>query len=227
MMNGKLVNRLRQWGYLLKVMALSFFGLSIVFTASCTEKKIVSAKNGNVKGWWKVYTPDNSGLPRSSYGVVALAIDLQGNIWIGVEAGVGLTEFDGEDWRVYNTRNSGLPDDNVWCLAVDLQGNLWIGTWGGGLAKFDGENWIVYKPIIDTNITSPPVMWESHVWSIAIDPWQNVWVGIYNPWGTKYGGLAKFDGKDWKVYDVNNSGLPYDWIDALAVDLQGNVWVGT
>ncbi|RLC78283.1 MAG: hypothetical protein DRI61_10115, partial [Chloroflexi bacterium] len=160
-------------------MRVTFALLALGFVAifvSCTKKGITDAEERYER--WIVYTPDNSGLPRSSYGVVALAIDLQGNIWIGVEVGVGLTEFDGEDWRVYNTRNSGLPDDNVWCLAVDLQGNLWIGTWGGGLAKFDGENWIVYKPIIDTNINIPSAIKESHVWSIAIDPWQNVWVGI-------------------------------------------------
>ena len=47
------------------------------------------------------------------------------------------------EWVVYNTSNSGLPDNFVRSIAVDPQGNKWIGTYGGGLAKFDGVNWTV------------------------------------------------------------------------------------
>jgi len=37
---------------------------------------------------------------------------------------------------VYDTANSGLPDDRVWDLAIDEQGNIWMGTYGGGLAVY-------------------------------------------------------------------------------------------
>ena len=40
------------------------------------------------------------------------------------------------EWIVYNTRNSGLPDNWVWSLAIDEQGNKWIGTESGGLAVY-------------------------------------------------------------------------------------------
>jgi ligand-binding sensor domain-containing protein len=67
----------------------------------------------------------------------AIAIDGQGNKWIGTDGG-GLAKFDGINWTVYNTSNSGLPDNYVRAIAIDGQGNKWIGTDGGGLAKFDG-----------------------------------------------------------------------------------------
>jgi hypothetical protein len=42
----------------------------------------------------------------------AIAIDGQGNKWIGTYGG-GLAKFDGVNWTVYNTSNSGLPDNYV------------------------------------------------------------------------------------------------------------------
>jgi ligand-binding sensor domain-containing protein len=48
------------------------------------------------------------------------------------------------EWIVYNTSNSGLPDNSVSAIAIDAQGNKWIGTLGG-LAKFDGSSWTVYN----------------------------------------------------------------------------------
>jgi hypothetical protein len=45
--------------------------------------------------------------------VNAIAIDGQGNKWIGTYGG-GLAKFDGVNWTVYKTSNSGLPDNYVW-----------------------------------------------------------------------------------------------------------------
>ena len=48
----------------------------------------------------------------------------------------GLAKFDEENWTVYDTANSDLPDNWIWGLAIDDQGNIWIGTLGGGLAVY-------------------------------------------------------------------------------------------
>ncbi|MCS7054098.1 MAG: T9SS type A sorting domain-containing protein, partial [Ignavibacterium sp.] len=74
----------------------------------------------------------NSDLP-DDY-VSALAIDAQGNKWIGTYG--GLAKFDGTNWTVYKTSNSGLPNNEVRALAIDALGNKWIGTGGGGLAVY-------------------------------------------------------------------------------------------
>jgi hypothetical protein len=117
------------------------------------------------------------------------------------------------EWIVYNTSNSGLPDNSVSAIAIDAQGNKWIGTLGG-LAKFDGANWRVYNTYnsgLPSNI----------VYAIAIDGQGNKWIG------TGAGGLAKFDGVNWTVYNIFNSGLPNNWVLAIAIDGQGNKWIGT
>jgi len=72
-----------------------------------------------------------SGLPDND--VLAIAIDGQGNKWIGTWE--GLAKFDGENWTVYNKSNSGLLDNRVLAIAIDGQGNKWIGT-GLGLAVY-------------------------------------------------------------------------------------------
>jgi len=41
------------------------------------------------------------------------------------------------EWIVYNTENSGLPDNYLTsALAIDAQGNIWIGTHVRGLAVY-------------------------------------------------------------------------------------------
>ena len=73
----------------------------------------------------------------------------------------GLAEFDGTNWTIYNTSNSGLPDDIINSFTIDSRGNIWIGT-GSGLAKFDGTDWTVFN----TSNSSLP---DNNVRSLAID----------------------------------------------------------
>jgi len=169
---------------------------------------------------WITYTTANGGIP--SDRVKSVAIDAQGNKWIGTEpywngstyVGGAVAKFDGTNWTVYNTSNSGLPTNYVWSIAIDASGNKWIGTYGGGLAKFDGTKWTVYN-------TSNSGLPSNYVWSIAIDASGNKWIGTYG------GGLAKFDGAKWTVYNASNSGLPGNGVYSVAIDASGNKWIGT
>ncbi|MDZ7821593.1 MAG: two-component regulator propeller domain-containing protein [Candidatus Marinimicrobia bacterium] len=130
-------------------------------------------------------------------------------LWIGTYNG-GLVSFDGTDWTVYNTSNSGLPDNRVSSLALDND-LLWIGTWGG-LTSFDGTEWTVYN---ESNSGLP----DNDVRSLAVDN-DLLWVGTY------WGGLASFDGTDWTVYNTSNSVLLDNRIISLAMD-NDLLWVGT
>jgi len=92
----------------------------------------------------------------------------------------GLAQFDGENWTVYNTANSGLPNNRHHGerIPIDAQGNLWIET-EGGVAQFDGVNWTVYH----TGNSALPDDW---IWSLAIDAQGSIWIG------TNRGGLAVY-----------------------------------
>lgn len=41
------------------------------------------------------------------------------------------------------------------------------------------------------------------------------------------GGVSRYDGSDWLVYDIDNSVLPDQEVQAIEVDQAGRVWVGT
>ena len=40
-------------------------------------------------------------------------------------------------------------------------------------------------------------------------------------------GLAKFDDTNWTVYNTSNSGLSDNYVLSLAIDENGNKWIGT
>jgi hypothetical protein len=116
-------------------------------------------------------------------------------------------------WTVYDTSNSGLPNNDINSIAIDGSGNKWIGT-NGGLAKFDGVTWTVY------NVKNSGLPYNM-VWSIAIDGNGSKWIGTFG------GGLAKFDGAAWTVYNDTNSGLPDKYVMPMAIDGSENLWIGT
>jgi len=178
--------------------------------------------------------------------VYTIAIDAQGNKWVGTNEGV--SKFDDTNWTTYTISNSGLATDRVNTIAIDLQGNKWFGTWGGGVSKFDGINWTTYLPYtIVTCITMDPqgILWfgtsggvskydgtnwvnyttdnlpSSFIKSIAIEANGIKWVG------TNYGGVWKFDGTNWTNYTKANSGLADDCVASIAIDNNGNKWFGT
>jgi len=152
-----------------------------------------------------------------------------------------------DPWLLFNTDNSELPDNNVLSLAIDSYDNKWIGTKFGGLVKFDGKNWEIYLP--DSAILFPPLLEKQPAnflpsdsyagkafflknatasgpqfnafYDLAIDANDTKWIG------SKIGGLIKFDGVDWKVYNKDNSGIPDDYAWSLALDDEGDKWIGT
>ena len=76
-------------------------------------------------------------------------LDHQQHIWIAYKSvsnssTSGIKKFDGTIWTQYQSSNSGLPSNFVYCIKQDAQNNYWIGT-TAGLAKFDGTTWTVFN----------------------------------------------------------------------------------
>jgi len=183
---------------------------------------------------WFVYDTTNSGL--RGYYVNCLAIEENGNVWIGnyskighggFTGGKGLILYDGLNWTVYDTLNSGLPTEDISCITIDNSDTKWIGTYGGGLVKYDDENWIIYD-ITNSGIPS------NNVSSICIDDSGNKWIGtgtggLYDMGGLydNGNGLAKFNDTDWIVYNSSNSELPSNNITCIEIDDSGTKYIGT
>lgn len=169
---------------------------------------------------WSVYKTHNSGLPHN--WVNSIAIDEIGDVWVGTLQ--GLAKFNGVNWT-----NTYLPfsatTNTISAVTVCVNGNIWVGAQeGGGLAKYDGINWTVYN----TNNSGIP---SGFVSSITSDSIGNIYIGTKKEdppfFGHGNGGLVKFDGNNWTVYNDTNSGLPAgNWIECLTIDNSGTLWIG-
>ncbi|MBL4752291.1 MAG: T9SS type A sorting domain-containing protein [Flavobacteriales bacterium] len=115
----------------------------------------------------------------SSSAITLITFDALGDLWLGLSDS-GIAKFDGSDFTIYSSDNSGIPGNRATSIAVDQNENKWIGLRGMGLIKFDGTNWTVYN----TSNSGLPDNWVN---TLYIDTYDNKWIGTEN------GGVAVFN----------------------------------
>ncbi|MNU72006.1 Two component regulator propeller [compost metagenome] len=148
----------------------------------------------------------------------SLQIDNQNRIWVGGGGGSnpsdGLYMYDGTAWTFYNTANSPLTGGYIPQLEKDLTGKIW-GCHYQGLFEINGTT--------ITNHLLQPAGFPSNTTATCVDfdSYNNKWVGVYD------GGIGKFDGSTWTIYNSSNSPLPENKIWSIAVDQNNVVWIGT
>lgn len=113
------------------------------------------------------------------------------------------------DWQNYTNGD--------WVFNIMDDGDyLWIGT-GGGLVKMDKST--EEKTFYNRANAGLP---DNRILSLAKDKDGNIWLG------SKYSGVGCFDGQKCKVYNERNSGIEYEqYCTAIAIDAEGNKWIGT
>ncbi len=167
------------------------------------------------------------GIPENiSYPVIfsfknAMISDDQGNLWIGIgsfspnipDTIGGLYRYNDGEWELFNRHNSGLPDNRVRCLAY-YHNTVYAGTPGGLSIYSSSGEWFLYS----TENTPMP---NNDVRSVLHDD-----VGLYI--GTSLGltVLNEYH-SDWMYYHTGNSNISGDTVQALTVDENGKLWVGT
>ena len=119
--------------------------------------------------------------------ITSIAIEENVIKWIGIIAWelapIGLITFDGVNWEIYNTTNSGLPSNHITSIAIDVNSTKWIGT-SEGLAAYneDGiplniiEN---FKTVKNVDV-SPNPFTTSTTLSYTLDKPEDVQFTIYN-----------------------------------------------
>lgn len=170
--------------------------------------------------------------------MMALTVDAAGHIWLGASEGLyrlndgGTNPFEnmGDDsWTNYTAYNSNLINNYIHALAFDQAGNLWIGTAQGLSLLLSGERWRNYTPLDGLG--------SGVINAIAVDADGNRWLvtgsdsGYYeNEYVNLPGGVTAAIGSglpesSWKTFTENNSGLSDDYLEALAADGAGNIWL--
>jgi signal transduction histidine kinase/ligand-binding sensor domain-containing protein len=190
------------------------------------------------------------GLPSDS--VNALAEDSEGQLWVGTEGGLALwqnghletpstvAELAGKPITALFSRGKGAMwigargtgvfslrgghlmqmndpvfDDllqNPHCLLVDHEKRIWVGAGEDSVLYRDGEQWRHYR--------FPRRLARHYISALAEDPDGTVWAGSVSE------GLFEF--RHGKLVAVNaGSGLSDNLVEALLVDREGKLWVGT
>ena len=173
--------------------------------------------------------------------------------WSGANRIRGGALRDRSKWETFTVDNTsgGLPNDWVYGLAEGRNGDIWMAT-EGGLALYRAgkwENWNHAKGLgapyekvkNDISFKTDPSKVSSHhakqkeemglegievaynpnyIVSLAVEPDGTVWAGT---WG---GGLARFDGTQFRNYTVAD-GLPGNHVFMLHRDQKGQLWIGT
>ena len=139
--------------------------------------------------------------------------DLNGNIWLGTDAGI--SKYSG-DAIINFTQEQGIIDKSIRSIIQDDQGYLWFAGNSDGLSRFDGVHFL--------NFGKPQGLPSSMFWSLEKDDEGNIWLGTY---GDEPGnGLLKFDGKSFTTYS-KDQGLPSDVIYFIHHDPNGALYMGT
>ena len=124
--------------------------------------------------------------------------------------------FDQTNWHPIPPSDTTLPNRNYDLVFADSRDRIWFATnqWSPnyGFTIFDGKEWRTYY--------SPQRYTISYVYQIAEDNFGNVWLATG-------GGLLKYDGETFIVFDGQNSPLSLNSTSAVTVDSRGQIWVGT
>lgn len=98
------------------------------------------------------FTSTNSLLPQSNY--MSIHVDKNNVVWISLDNN-GVLRISGEVWQWYNSTNSDITTQRIWCITSDKDENIWIGTGFTDesitLMKFNGSKWQVVKPRDEKN----------------------------------------------------------------------------
>lgn len=120
-----------------------------------------------------------------------------------------------QQWVHFDSNNANMPNNFAWPIARDNNGDMWIGFEdynSTGLVKFDGS-WNIYS----SSASNTVVGW------LEVDQNNNLWTAM--PCGGK---VSRFDGSAWIDYDYTNAPFsPTDAIQAIYIDGNNNIWVGT
>ncbi len=165
---------------------------------------------------WTMFDNSNSNLPVSFTATDIFDDDL-GNIWIPTDyRGLIKYDYNTQSWLVYDTNNSGLPENDLKNIIQDFSGNYWIGTEDSGLVKFDGEEWTVYN-------SSNSLLPENKIYSLEIST-NNILLIATNNGAVKY----FIDVDFWDVINpINYTFLPEGNLSVGEVlkDTFDNVWL--
>lgn len=180
----------------------------------------VNAQNYSVE----VFNTSNSSIPfQNLYQVQA---DNFNNIWLTGSFSNGdnggLAKFNGNQFTVFNTSNSGINSDYIKRIRTQ-NGKIWL-LHQNSISKFDGNQWTTFT-------ASNEQFLESDLIDFTVTPDEKIWVIGQNfnyPEGETIF-LLKFDGTSWSRYfdGIDNGNLLHyiGQTSSIEADENSKVWI--
>jgi len=147
----------------------------------------------------------------SGKAITTIFRDRKGTMWVGA-TGAGVFSYQGNKFiQLHDAAvNSLLQDPH--CLLVDQKGRMWIGAGDAFVLCREDGHW--------RRFGIPQHLATHYISALAEEPDGTVWAGSVGE------GLFQF--KSGKLVAVNaSSGLSDNLVEALLVDSEGKLWVGT
>jgi signal transduction histidine kinase/ligand-binding sensor domain-containing protein/DNA-binding response OmpR family regulator len=176
--------------------------------------------------WVKRSNTDTSGL--SGPKVTAIVKDKNGIIWVGTqEHGLNrVIDFHNEIpvFKHYPERvgvAGAIQNDRISCMLVDKSNRLWVGTYDG-LHVYNREN--DNFELIKTADQNSKGLSNNTILSLAEDSYGTIWVGTQQ-------GLNKLSFSESGKFSIESfyqcAGFPNDYVHAVLIDNENNVWMST
>lgn len=180
---------------------------SILDSAVCSDGRLVVLYDVGVSiytdgVWEELPIEEVSSIP------YAVACEPGGGLWVTYYRGAG--HFNGHRWDTYMAEDDfgKKVSDLVYDVAVAPSGSAWIVA-ADGVVRFNDGTWTVYQDGQGFD---------------GYQSFQRVTIAPDGrPWVSEHGDVHVFDGENWHAYQNDDLTSP----QALTVDSQGRVWVGT
>lgn len=160
----------------------------------------------------------------------AIATDRAGNVWFRSKDDKKVSLFDGSAWTTYLSVEAAIEahygdilttmNQNHRMWTIQQPDKVWIAS-GSDVKVFDGHTWTTYA-------YNDGLPCNTGITAIVVDGSGNVWVGTrpdVTEFGSFGGGLARFDGASWTIYNTDNSGLTSNDIQAIVINEAGQIWI--
>ncbi|MBV8570163.1 MAG: response regulator, partial [Acidobacteriaceae bacterium] len=176
----------------------------------------------------------------------AILRDTAGTVWIGEEHGAFVQRAGETAFHAWSA--PGLNTSRCRSLAQDRSGHVWIGTANGDLIEVDQRHTAVthfqFSPIARVLVDPQDRIWvaTSKGLFVSCDTALRRFHPVHNPalassdaaditgapngdiWAVAGPELFRFNGREWKQFDVSAAGLGPHLAD-VAVDRSGAVWI--
>jgi ligand-binding sensor domain-containing protein len=162
----------------------------------------------------------NSGLVNDVVYAVAVEND---NVWAATTAGASRYNITTREWTIFTEKNA--PMEEIWNYAVCYaDGKVYLGVWGSGVLEYDVATgrWRDYlDPDGEMEIDLFRDDGIAHVITTGVSYVDKVL------WVSSYFGASRYDGRHWRVFYNQDSGLPSDFENNMKARSANEAWFGT